>query len=173
MMKRLPRKPRTFGVMDLAMMLSDSEGFSLTDPDASERFLEAVKEAFTQNQGNEILLHGKRVESMFAFVANSLGAVNVIREEDSGETYATESDLLPPDYRVLLKNGQEFLVEVKNYHQADARGSYVFKTSYLEKLRKYSRPMAKDLISENYRGRKSPKSSAKRRKSHDRRRYFT
>lgn len=85
---------------------------------------------------NDILFHGKRVEAMFAFVAASLRKCSMIREEDTSEVYSVE-DVQSPDYRIVLRDGGEFLVEVKNCHELTK--PLTFKPDYVERLKAYGR----------------------------------
>lgn len=75
---------------------------------------------------------------MFAHVAAGMGACKIIKEEDSGLIISEYADVLPPDYRVASKAGAEFLVEVKNFHKADATTPFTLKEPYLRRLQKYS-----------------------------------
>ncbi len=42
---------------------------------------------------------------MFGFVAAALGKAALIHQEDSGEIIVSETDLQPPDYRIVMKGG--------------------------------------------------------------------
>jgi hypothetical protein len=87
-------------------------------------------------QPNPILMHGKRVESMFAFVVAALGRCVAIREEDVGAVYGPPG-IQPPDYRVVFKDNTELLIEVKNCHETTR--PLRLKTEYLDGLLAYGR----------------------------------
>ncbi len=79
--------------------------------------------------------HGFRTESMFAYVAGALGQCQMIKQEDgSGICLLADEAISTPDYRIVLKNTQIFLVEVKNCDKK----TFPFKKSYIDGLQKYA-----------------------------------
>ena len=115
------------------------EGVALDEPQLAEGFIERVKGVVKDHLENPIVRHGFRVQSMFAYVAACLGRCAIITEEDSGEFYATDRETRRPDFRVLKTDGEELLVEVKNYHQLkDPTAPYRLSKSYLESLQQYA-----------------------------------
>lgn len=77
---------------------------------------------------------GFRTESMFAYVAGAMSQCNLIKQEDCGQWYVDQDSYSIPDYRVFLKSGKIFLVEVKN----ETKKTITFKKDYLKKLKTYS-----------------------------------
>lgn len=72
---------------------------------------------------------------MFAYVAGALGQCNLIKQEDSGGLLLTSDDNINiPDYRIILKSGEAFFVEVKNCDKK----KITFKSEYIEKLNNYA-----------------------------------
>jgi hypothetical protein len=143
--KRIPRDPEKFEVIDLFSAIGRRKGLRLGDAKSEKRFLSSVSKSYQQSKENTIVLHGRRTESMFAYVAASLGKAQVVKEEDAGEVYAVDPTILPPDYRIVLEDGYEFLVEVKNYHQSKPTAPFKMKESYLKRLIEYARLFKKDL----------------------------
>jgi hypothetical protein len=45
-----------------------------------------------------------------------LGKARFIKSEDEGESYYHGDDVQPPDFRVILDDGRNLLVEVKNWY---------------------------------------------------------
>ena len=97
------------------------------------------------HRNNEILIHGLRVQAMFSYVVAALGYCKAIKEEDVGEIYAIEQSLQAPDFRVVTSGNQEFLVEVKNFHNVDPSVPYRMSSKYLESLQRYSALFQKEL----------------------------
>ena len=62
----------------------------------------------------------------------------MIREEDTGDIYTTTA-VQPPDYRIVLLDGDELLVEVKNCHLR--KKPLRLKSSYITKLANYGRAL--------------------------------
>lgn len=83
-------------------------------------------------------MHGFRVQAMFAYVAAALGHCKLITEEDSGIFFDGVGDLRRPDFRVLIRDGSQFLVEVKSFREKNAWKPYSFKRTYLDKVQMYA-----------------------------------
>ena len=60
----------------------------------------------------------------------------MIREEDVGDIYATTA-VQPPDYRIVLLDGTELLIEVKNCHHL--KKPLRLKSDYVARLENYGR----------------------------------
>jgi len=75
---------------------------------------------------------------MFAHIAATLGKCDIIVEEDSGIHYDSNPDSVAPDFRILTLDGEQFFVEVKNFHQKQPMDDFKIKSTYLEKLRAYA-----------------------------------
>jgi hypothetical protein len=144
-MKRIPRNPAKYDVFELFHSIAEQQGFSPCAPGADQRFLEAVRQSLNRHKTDRLLLYGKRTEFMFGFVAAALGKASMIRHEDNGELFVADPDVQPPDYRIVLKAGPEFFVEVKNYHQMDALGPFTVPGAYVSKLEKYAAIFNKDV----------------------------
>ncbi|PYR88347.1 MAG: hypothetical protein DMF84_28545 [Acidobacteria bacterium] len=123
--------------MDLFDVIGPSADLKLNDSGVLQTFLNSVSDAFTSAQGTPTLLHGRRVEAMFAYVAAALGKCIAIKEEDAGDLYASSTDLQAPDYRLILNDETEILVEVKNCHKRRLTAPLTFSPQYIQKLRNY------------------------------------
>ena len=77
--------------------------------------------------------HGFRIENMFAYVAGALGGCLLVKQEDGGACFVDEENIKISDYRVVLKNRDIFLAEVKNCTES----SIQFKESYINSLHLY------------------------------------
>jgi hypothetical protein len=79
---------------------------------------------------------------MFESLVASLGAVDVLKQEDAGEVYVSDETLKVPDFRLVLADGSQMLVEVKNFFQkADAMQPFELDGDYLAGLVRYARVM--------------------------------
>ena len=144
-MKRIIRNPEKFGVIELFSVIGRKQHFMLGDKASEEQFLQGISASFRQNKENPIIIHGRRIESMFGYVAASLGKCVAIKQEDGGELYVLDTNLQPPDYRIIMGDGYEFFVEVKNCHKREPSSRYSFKESYIQGLSKYARVFNRDL----------------------------
>jgi len=109
-----------------------------------------VNQIRTSIQGslsNDALLYGRRTESMFEAMIASIGEVEILKQEDSGEIYVSNDALKVPDFRLVLADGSQVLVEVKNHHQGtDAMKPFELDKDYLDGLVGYANVMKCDLF---------------------------
>jgi len=72
---------------------------------------------------------------MFAYVAGALGNCSLIKQEDGGGIcLVTDDKVKIPDYRIILRDAETFLVEVKNCSDT----KIFFKEDYIEGLKNYA-----------------------------------
>jgi hypothetical protein len=118
---------------------------SLTDPAAQENFLGDVRESIKRELENSSTLYGISVQSMFAAMVASLGQVQLIKDEDQGDTYSAD-DIAVPDFFIVLKDGRRLLVEVKSYFQKQPMNDFTLSRGYLDALGRYAKLMAAELF---------------------------
>jgi hypothetical protein len=138
-------RPKSGQSIDLFRMLAQEEGYTLSDPETTEKFITKLGEAFTSAKCNPIMLHGLRVQAMFEYIATSLGKCVIVKTEDAGSLHTKDLDIKVPDLRVLLIDGQEFFVEVKNFYQNSPFEAYRLRKGYLDRLQRYTTLFKKDL----------------------------
>ena len=138
-MKRIPKDPEKFEAIKLFDAMGRKYGFDMHDEDATDKFLRKILTSLETDKSNPIVIHGRRSEEMFGYVAASLGKCRLIKQEDEGEVYVDDPQAtVIPDYRIVTSSGEEFLVEVKNFYQKkDPRLPYVVKNDYRGKLLRY------------------------------------
>jgi len=137
-MKKLKRDTEKFDVLELFSSMAIKHGYKLTEPTDIKDFIKRVEVSIEASKNNNIAIFGKRTESLFAYVVGSLAEVKLLKQEDSGFLHSTESIIEIPDFRLTLNSGEQFFVEVKNYHEKNPRKKYSIKKSYYDKLKKYS-----------------------------------
>jgi hypothetical protein len=137
-MKIHPRASKQYPIMDLFRALSQEEGYSIADSDDVDVFFTKLSGDFEQAAQNPIFLYGFRTQTMFEYVASSLGKCAVIKTEDAGSVHTEEADLKVPDFRIVLTEGTQFLVEVKNFHQDSPFQQFKANVDYIEGLQKYA-----------------------------------
>lgn len=125
-MKQLPAINNSSLVLNLLQGLPND--YNLSHP---EKILNSVERSICNLKENPQKLHGIRAEKMFGYIAASLGECHFVKQEDAGISYVT-SEIAVPDYRLILKNGSEFFIEVKNNHGrfdslVKLNESYIFK----------------------------------------------
>lgn len=137
-MKALHQGTHPFSALDVADALGREHSLVLRDPQGlrniAEKFIAVVQEA----SDNPIVLHGHRIERMFAYVAASLGRCCLVKREDAGDPYTSDSTISIPDYCVVLKSGPIYFVEVKNFHQNSGAEPFTLDQDYLSSLERYA-----------------------------------
>ena len=136
-MKRIPRDPEKFGVIDLFDAIGQKQALKLDDEESTKNFLKSIETSLSDHK-TPIFMHGRRVEAMFGYMAASLGRCAVIKKEDSGEVFLDSPDAKVPDYRVVTQAGEQFLVEVKNCHKTDLSSKFSINATYFEGLKSYA-----------------------------------
>jgi len=137
-MKRIERNPEKFDALDLFTSLGRTRGYTIGHAASIDEFIKAIAGSLKASQENPIVLHGKRVEAMFAHVAGALGKCTIIKTEDSGDVFIDGENVQVPDYRLTLKAGGQLLVEVKNCHIDSFRKPFGIRTEYFDKLERYA-----------------------------------
>jgi len=137
-MERLKRNPEKFEVIDLFTAMGREHGYKLHVEEDAQDFIKRVGDSLKESKNNDSLVHGKRVESLFGYVAAALGACKLIKQEDSGEAFLDDKDMIPPDYKVILESGEQLFIEVKNCHFPNINSFYPINKSYMEKVSKYA-----------------------------------
>ncbi len=93
-----------------------------------------ILEQFSKNKHEQ---YGFRTENMFSYVASALGGCSLVKQEDgSGACFSSEKNLKIPDYKLILKKGELFFVEVKNCANSK---KISFKEDYIKGLEKYAK----------------------------------
>ena len=112
---------------------------SLNDPKAIPEFVTFAENAVRRALSRTSLLHGQRTQAMFESMLVSLGGYSLLKAEDTGNVYPNEK-YIAPDFRVVLTDGTQWLIEVKNAYIDDPlRQERQFMTkSYREKLEQYA-----------------------------------
>lgn len=146
-MKRLPRDPIRFDVFNAFDVFGQEEKISLRNPAAADGFVTRTRGSVERCLSNEAFLHGLRTERMFESLVASLGAIEILKQEDSGEIYVSDETLRVPDYRLVLGDGSHMLVEVKNFYQEDdPMQPFELAGDYFEGLMRYSKAMGSNLL---------------------------
>lgn len=118
------------------------EGGKLCGSESMEGFVDELRSELKRSLSSPTFLHGKRTEAMFEMIVASLANVRVLKQEDGGELFhKMEDKLAVPDFRLVLENGEQCLVEVKNFYHKDGAAAYKMDTDYVASLVRYSKEM--------------------------------
>ncbi|HEV3157629.1 MAG TPA: hypothetical protein VGZ00_09825 [Candidatus Baltobacteraceae bacterium] len=135
-MRQIKREPTRFDVFEAFSSDTATGGGSIIRLGAIDDFFANARDSVDALLKNEAFLYGKRTEKMFESVVVSLGKARLIKTEDTGGWYNAEG-LAVPDFRVILEDGNQFLVEVKNHHKDWLRTPFSITSKYFENLQRY------------------------------------
>lgn len=110
---------RRTNIIELVEKFARQYNLDINDASARVAITGLIADEVQNVMANPIRVFGWRTESMFAFVVASLGKTHVLKGEDTG-LLVSETDVTPPDYRLLLSNGAQMFVEVKNWNRKGA-----------------------------------------------------
>jgi hypothetical protein len=145
-MEKPPNDPKRFGLLPALDDFLRKSGLTLSNEKGREAFIQHLADTANKHQNNPALIHGLRIQTMFAYFAAALGSCKIITEEDSGEFFTENGNLKRPDFRILLQSGQEILVEVKNFNPGEPMKPYVLEAEYAHQLRDYAASFGKPLL---------------------------
>ena len=88
----------------------------------------------------------QRTQSMFEALVVSLGEYELLKTEDCGHLFPIGT-YVPPDFRVVLKDGEHWLIEVKNVYERDPgkQRRRLFSRPYLGRLSSYAEATGAEL----------------------------
>lgn len=129
---------KPYDLLDLLAKFARQSGMALTDPLLVPLFLEDARSGLDAALKDAPLVHGARTERQFEALVLTLGQFRLLKAEDQGRLHA-EVHCRAPDYRVVLQDGRQWLIEVKNVHVEDPLRQEAHLTApYLASLRAYS-----------------------------------
>jgi hypothetical protein len=129
--------PPESDAFQLLARLAEEKNIHLSDPTESESLLAAAAEVLSSARAPN-RLHGQRAEEMFRYVVAGIGEARAIKGEDAGEVLAEgHEEFSTPDFRVVLLNGEELFVEVKNFNDPSGRKPFPCSQRYLSRLARY------------------------------------
>lgn len=150
-MKRMRRDPFRFEGFRLLSEHALNAKLGIRDPATIESVVQALRASMAESTKSDTLVHGLRAEAMFEVVVASLGDVAVLKHEDGGELYSSgDAELRVPDFRVVLADKTQRLIEVKNFYQQTASEEHCHRREYLESLLGYASLMRCELLIATY-----------------------
>lgn len=141
-MKRLKRDTPRRGSLDLYAYLDSrtTGGESLIDdPVRIQAGMAAFKDGLQEAFQSASLIYGTFAEAVFESVVATLGATELLKSEDTGAgvLYTGEKPKLP-DYRLITKVGETWLVEVKSTRVRGPGAAFRMSAGERKGLRRYA-----------------------------------
>ncbi|WP_430415263.1 hypothetical protein [Parasphingorhabdus sp.] len=132
------RKSKAFDLLALAAAFAKEKNISLTDPLFVDRFVSDAAVRLSEALDDAPLMHGSRTEKLFEATVLSLGRYRLFKTEDVGRVHASKS-YRAPDFRIVLNDGVQWLVEVKNVRRENPRNQRTtMSAAYLASLQTYA-----------------------------------
>lgn len=137
-MNRISADSENFKLLRLLDEFTKSRKISFADKSNDDAFLSFLAETINRHRDRQTLVHGLRIQSLFAYMIASLGKCLHIGEEDLGDYYSNVSNISRPDFRVILNSGEHLFVEVKNFFPSNPKNSFKINQKYLQSLMRYA-----------------------------------
>jgi len=109
-MRRIKRTPEKYELVRIGDSFARSLGLDLRDSAWHRSFLTDMAARLDDLRQNAALIHGQRVENMFAYVAGALRGCRLVKQEDAGAVYV-ETTMRPPDFPLVMTTGEQLLIE--------------------------------------------------------------
>ena len=133
------RQAKPFDLLSELGKFVTKHGIPLDDPKTIPEFKGFVGKALGDALSDRALLHGQRVEAMFEALLISLGQYSLLKAEDNGTVHPRDH-YIAPDFRVVLPDGNQWLIEVKNAYVKEPfeQTRRFMDKAYREKLENYA-----------------------------------
>jgi hypothetical protein len=137
-------RPPSIGIeaLNLYALLRDAGAQSgvLGDELDLTAFVNYVGTGLAESLADQRRLHGRWAQDLFQAVVVSLDYIRVIKDEDAGTFYFDQADpaLKLPDFRVVSRDGERLLVEVKNVGPSRVFRTQRLRVADVESQRRYA-----------------------------------
>lgn len=137
---------KPFDILDHLGRFGAERSLSLRGPDAPGAFTTHVSQSVDRALADRALMHGQRAEAMLEALVVSLGEYRLLAREDGGRVFPT-GQYIAPDFRIVLGDGRQWLIEVKNVYVEEPFGQSrtLFTRNYHAKLDAYARATGAEL----------------------------
>jgi hypothetical protein len=135
-----PERPKTkaFDLLASVATYAREHGITLNDPSLVEPFIADATPKLKDALADPTLIHGSRTERLFEATVLSLGHFRLLKTEDVGRVHAAGT-CRAPDFRVVLDDGEQWLVEVKNVRSKEPlKQGTRMSAAYLASLQNYA-----------------------------------
>ncbi len=135
-----PERPKTkaFDLLASVAAFAREYAIALNDPSLVKRFVADATPKLEEALADATLIHGSRTERLFEATVLSLGHFRLLKTEDVGRVHAADT-CRAPDFRVVLDDGEQWLVEVKNVRSKEPfKQKTQMSAAYLASLQTYA-----------------------------------
>jgi hypothetical protein len=127
-----------------------NHNLAINDSRTLEKFLTEIAPRLSAAIADQNLVYGLRTEHMFEAMIRSFAQFRVFKHEDNGVVYG-DGSFRVPDFRIVLKDGRQWLIEVKNAHFAKIEKQIAtMSADYVASLRRYADAVGAPLMLAHY-----------------------
>lgn len=138
--KEVPAPPQSkaFDLLASLAAFAQRNRIPLNDPALIDRFMADARPRLESALADKTLIHGSRTEKLFEATLLSLGRFRMLKTEDVGRVHGAGT-FRAPDFRVVLDDGVQWLIEVKNVRsQKPLKQATRMSAPYLASLQSYA-----------------------------------
>jgi hypothetical protein len=117
-----------------------------------DAFADAVRAEAAKTAASPTVVHGLRTQALFERLVASIGACKLLKQEDTGSIYHSPgARMLAPDYRIVLPDDRQLLVEVKNFHEkGKPHARHSLRATDIDALQRYADTVRCELLIATY-----------------------
>ena len=130
---------KPFDLLNVYSRFAHARNLPIGESATLDAFLTSARDDLGGAVRDEPLIHGHRTAAMFEALVLSLDRYKMFKVEDIGRVHSSDK-LRAPDFRVILEDGEQWLIEVKNvWQEAGALGKRrLMSPAYYASLAQYS-----------------------------------
>jgi hypothetical protein len=138
-MKQILQPDIRYQAFRLMAMICANKGIPIGSDEALKIAQDEMLKSMENVTNRPTFLYGHRAQAIFLGVVASLGKVRLIKEEDGTACFANDSEEVAiPDYRVVLHDGAQCMIEVKNFHQDNLTERFIVDSDLMAAWQRYS-----------------------------------
>ena len=132
-----------YKVYEILAKIAVQHNLDINKEEDTKKLLSIFENRIKELGKRPTFVYGKRSENAFFELVKALDSIKLIKEEDIGRT-GSSVEIKVPDFRIVTKNDEVFLVEVKNFAAKMSSKSikkhtvYTLTQNYWRRLKTYS-----------------------------------
>ena len=114
-------------------------GAGLRDAERLDEFLQRARMSLERSVATPSRMQGLRAQALFRSTLVALGQFRLLIDEDAGDPYYDDhaGRVSPPDFRVVDRDGQTLLIEVKSVNLTEPLKPFRLRASDVEAWRRW------------------------------------
>ncbi|QPJ61546.1 MAG: hypothetical protein G3M70_06455 [Candidatus Nitronauta litoralis] len=134
---------KIFSLIEQLDSFATKHNLDLSTENGIKKLPSILEKETREIRNSPTFVYGKRTENIFFEMVKELKAVALIQKLDE-EKYFSADNIQIPDFKIILKNGEKYFIEVKNFSPKTQNKNvktfqYSFTKSYISKIKTYSK----------------------------------